>query len=42
MNEKKKIINDYLHSLYIAKKNKKNIQKGLSKLYAQYNYMNSG
>jgi len=42
MNEKKKIIKDHLHSLYIDKQREKNIQKGLSILYTQYNYMNNG
>jgi len=42
MNEKKKIINDHLHLLYIDKNREINIQKELSKLYAQYNYMNNG
>jgi len=42
MNKKKKILNDHLHSLYIDKKHEKNIQKVLSKLYAQYNYISNG
>ena len=42
MNEKKKIIKDHLHLLYIDKKREKIIQKRLSILYAQYNYISNG